>query len=110
MRMRGFMAGGAEVSRPGGHSPEIHDGGSRPPLQPPSPVAAASRRRRALRDTCQEPYVSLATASIIGAEGRTNVNVVPAPGADSTWIRPPWSDTMPCTMARPRPVPPFFVV
>ena len=34
----------------------------------------------------------------------------PGRGALATSMRPPWSETMPWTMARPRPVPPFLVV
>src|SRR5207244_4312365 len=40
-----------------------------------------------------------------GCAGTTMRNTLPLPGRLWTSIRPPWSATMPCAMARPRPVP-----
>src|SRR5581483_9793385 len=40
-----------------------------------------------------------------GHAGNTTLNVVPAATRDSTSMRPPWSATIDCAMARPSPVP-----
>ena len=39
-------------------------------------------------------------------KGRRTVTEVPAPGADSSEIEPPWRSTMCLTIERPSPVPP----
>jgi hypothetical protein len=55
---------------------------------------------------------SVSTAGSVRTLGRYTVNAAPAPAELSTWISPPDCLTIPCTVARPSPVPPafFFVV
>ena len=55
-----WMSRGKEVLSQGGHSRGIRDGRSRPPLKPPSRVAAL-RRRRALRSAAPVHYCTRKT-------------------------------------------------
>ena len=60
-------------------------------------LAAAERRLVAVLDGSR--------SRSSGAAGRTTVNVEPSPGCEVTSTRPPDCVTIPCTVARPRPVP-----
>src|SRR2546427_5122001 len=42
--------------------------------------------------------------------GRLICIVVPRPGSDATWMKPPWFLTMECAVARPRPLGRGFVL
>src|SRR5580658_4327733 len=63
---------------------------------------ATGRRRRS---DAQATSTESAAAGFVVSIGRKTSKREPCPGALSTTMRPPWSLIMPCTTARPSPVP-----